>query len=45
MNWLEIMPELKEVSGWPAVGHRRSSDELGRIGENPIPDDWLHEAS
>lgn len=42
---LEIMPELKEVSGWPAVGHRRRSDELGRIGENPIPDDWLHEAS
>ena len=42
---LEIMPELKEVSGWPAVGHRRRSDEVGRIGENPIPEDWLHEAS
>jgi len=42
---LEIMPELKEVSGWPAVGHRRSSDEIGRIGENPISEDWLHEAS
>jgi transcriptional regulator with XRE-family HTH domain len=42
---LEIMPELKEVAGWPAVGHRRRSDEMGRIGENPIPDDWLHEAS
>lgn len=42
---LETMPELKEVSGWPAVGHRRRSDELGRIGENPISDDWLHEAS
>src|SRR5215211_8316921 len=42
---LEIMPELKEVSGWPAVGHRRRADELGRIGENPISDDWLHEAS
>jgi transcriptional regulator with XRE-family HTH domain len=41
---LEIMPELKEVSGWPAVGHRRRSDEMGRIGENPIPDDWMHEA-
>jgi hypothetical protein len=23
---LEIMPELKEVSGWPAVGHRRRPD-------------------
>ena len=42
---LEIMPELKEVSGWPAVGHRRRADEIGRIGENPVSDDWLHEAS
>lgn len=42
---LEIMPELKEVSGWPAVGHRRRADESGRIAENPISDDWLHEAS
>ena len=42
---LEIMPELKEVAGWPAVGHRRSANELGRIGENPISEDWLHEAS
>jgi transcriptional regulator with XRE-family HTH domain len=42
---LEIMPELKEVAGWPAVGHRRSANEMGRIGENPISDDWLHEAS
>lgn len=42
---LEIMPELKEVSGWPAVGHRRRTDEMGRIAENPISDDWLHEAS
>jgi transcriptional regulator with XRE-family HTH domain len=42
---LEIMPELKEVAGWPAVGHRRAANELGRIGENPISEDWLHEAS
>jgi len=42
---LEIMPELKEVSGWPAVGHRRRTDEIGRIAENPVSDDWLHEAS
>ena len=41
----EIMPELKEVSGWPAVGHRRTAEEVGRIGENPISEDWLHEAS
>ena len=42
---LEIMPELKEVSGWPAVGHRRRANEVGRIGENPVSEDWLHEAS
>jgi transcriptional regulator with XRE-family HTH domain len=42
---LEIMPELKEVSAWPAVGHRRRAEEMGRIAENPISDDWLHEAS
>jgi hypothetical protein len=42
---IEIMPELKEVSGWPAVGHRRTADDMGRIAENPISDDWLHEAS
>ncbi len=41
---LEIMPELKDVSGWPAVGHRRRADEMGRIAENPVADDWLHEA-
>jgi transcriptional regulator with XRE-family HTH domain len=42
---LEMMPELKEVSGWPAVGHRRRANEIGRIGENPVSEDWLHEAS
>jgi hypothetical protein len=41
---LEIMPELKDVAPWPAVGHRRRADELGRIGENLIPDNWVHEA-
>lgn len=42
---LELMPELKEVSGWPAVGHRRTAEEVGRIAENPVSDDWIHEAS
>jgi transcriptional regulator with XRE-family HTH domain len=41
---LEMMPELKEVSGWPTVGQRRTAEEFGRIAENPIPDDWVHEA-
>jgi len=42
---LEIMPELKEVSGWPAVGHRRTADEVGRIAENPISDNWIYEGT
>ena len=42
---IEIMPELKDVSGWPAVGHRRTADDMGRIADNPISDDWMHEAS
>jgi hypothetical protein len=42
---LEIMPELKEVAAWPRVGHRRTNEEYGRIAENPVSDEWLHEAS
>jgi hypothetical protein len=42
---IEIMPELKEVAAWPTVGHRRTADEMGRIAERPIPDDFMHEAS
>jgi hypothetical protein len=41
---IEIMPELKEVAAWPTVGQRRGPDEFGRIAENPISDDWVHEA-
>jgi hypothetical protein len=36
----ELMPELKEVSGWHTVGQRRSLDELGRIAEQPISDSF-----
>lgn len=42
---VEIMPELKEVAAWPTVGHRRTADEMGRIAERTIPDDFMHEAS
>ncbi len=27
---LEVMPELKETTAWPVVGHRRRQDELGQ---------------
>jgi hypothetical protein len=42
---IELMPELKEVAAWPTVGHRRTADEMGRIAERPVPDDWMYEAS
>jgi len=32
----EIMPELKDVGPWPAVGHRRTIDDIGRIMENVV---------
>ena len=33
------------VADSPAVGHRRTAEDVGRIAENPISEDWLHEAS
>lgn len=38
---IEIMPELKEVGAWHAVGQRRSLDDLGRAFERRISDDAL----
>ena len=37
----EIMPELKDVTPWHAVGQRRSLEECGRIAERAIPDQWF----
>lgn len=42
---VEIMPELKDVSAWHAVGQRRSLDECGRIAEQTLPDDWFFSAN
>jgi transcriptional regulator with XRE-family HTH domain len=36
----ELMPELGEVSPWHSVGQRRGLDEMGRIAEQPISDDF-----
>ena len=38
---IEIMPELKDVSPWPAVGSRRPVGDCGRILEKKIADDFL----
>jgi len=36
---IEIMPELKEVSPWHAVGQRRSLEEYGRVTERLVADE------
>ncbi|MFO0923128.1 MAG: hypothetical protein U0905_11645 [Pirellulales bacterium] len=33
---VDLMPELKDVVGWPSMGSRRT-DNTGKIGQNPIP--------
>ncbi|OHB77609.1 MAG: hypothetical protein A2W31_01590 [Planctomycetes bacterium RBG_16_64_10] len=38
---IEMMPELKDVGPWPATGHPRTMNELGRIAEHPFPDHLL----
>jgi len=39
---VEMMPELEFVSGWHAVGQRRSLEDYGRVVERRLPDDLLH---
>ncbi|HBO44259.1 MAG TPA: hypothetical protein DD670_10065 [Planctomycetaceae bacterium] len=40
---LEIMPEVKDVSAWNAVGQRRTLDELGEAANRWISIDDAHE--
>jgi hypothetical protein len=42
---VELMPELKEVSAWHSVGQRRTQDEMGRIVERTIPDNFFGDAA
>jgi len=42
---IEIMPELKDVSPWHAVGQRRTLDEVGRIAERPFPENLFRDAA
>lgn len=39
----EVMPELADVSAWHTVGQRRTQQELGRIVERSIPDNFFSE--
>ena len=38
---VELMPELKDVSPWHAVGHRRSLDEYGKTATDTVSDEWF----
>ncbi|MCR4413526.1 MAG: helix-turn-helix transcriptional regulator [Thermoguttaceae bacterium] len=39
---VEIMPELKGVSPWHAVGRRRTQDELGQAAQRRLSTDTFH---
>ncbi|MHB1037939.1 MAG: hypothetical protein ACYC35_26190 [Pirellulales bacterium] len=39
---IQIMPELKGVGPWHAVGQRRSLDEYGRVVERRLTEEMLH---
>ena len=41
----EVMPELKGVSPWHAVGRRRTQDELGQAAYRRIPTDVFRHTS
>lgn len=38
---VEVMPELKEVSPWHSVGQRRSLEDVGRVVERQLRDDFF----
>ncbi len=40
---IDIMPELAEVSAWHTVGQRRTQNELGRIVDRTIPDNFFND--
>ena len=41
---VEMMPELADVAAWHTVGQRRTQDEVGRIVERSIPDNFFNES-
>ncbi len=42
---VRMMPELAEVSAWHSVGQRRTQDEMGRIVERTIPENFFNDSS
>ncbi len=41
---VEIMPELSDVAAWHTVGQRRTQEEVGRIVERSIPDNFFNDS-
>ncbi|MGI9455097.1 MAG: hypothetical protein ACR2NU_00960, partial [Aeoliella sp.] len=41
---VEVMPELRDVSAWHSVGQRRTQDEVGRVAEQPISDNFAQDS-
>lgn len=41
---LEIMPELEDVGAWHSVGQRRTQDEMGRVAERPVSENFARDA-
>jgi hypothetical protein len=41
---VELMPELKDVTAWNSIGHRRTLKELGRTAERVLPDTFFHDS-
>lgn len=39
----DLMPELAEVSAWHTVGQRRTQNEMGRIVDRTIPDNFFND--
>ena len=42
---VHLMPELDEVSAWHSVGQRRTQDEVGRIVERTVSQDFFNDSS
>jgi transcriptional regulator with XRE-family HTH domain len=41
---VRMMPELAEVAAWHSVGQRRTQDEMGRIVERTIPENFINDS-
>ena len=41
---VHMMPELADVSAWHSVGQRRTQDEVGRIVERTIPENFFSDS-